>query len=119
MTSVDRQIADIEQSIEQAKGDIAFGDALARLFANRDFKKVVLDGFLREEAVRLVHLLADPNMQSEDKQTAVIGEIKAIGCFRSYLQMIEHKSSMARKSLHYSEEVLAELSQEQGESNVG
>lgn len=118
MTSQNRQIAQIEQSIEEAKGDIANGEALVRLFANRDFKKVVLDGYFREEAIRLVHLLADPNMQDAEKQTAILGEMKAIGTFRGHLQLIEQKAAMARKSLAYSEEALNELTQEQGDSDV-
>lgn len=117
MSSVDQQVAHIEQNIHEAKEAISIGDALARLFANRDFKKIVLDGFFREEAVRLVHLLADPNMQTAEKQKAILEDMRAIGAFREYLRFTETKAAMARKSLAFSEEALSELTQ--GDSNGG
>ena len=111
MSSVDQQVAQVEQSIQQAKEDISLGDALGRLFANRDFKKVVLDGFFKEEAVRLVHLMADPNMQDPTKQESIITQMRSIGSAREYLRTIEHKASMARKSIAFDEDTLAELTQ--------
>lgn len=118
MTSHDRQIAQIEQSIEQSKADLALGNALARLFENRDFKKVVLDGYFKDEAIRLVHLLVDPNMQDAEKQNAILSEMRGIGSLRSYFHLLEHKSAMAIKSIPYSEETLAELTAAEGGENV-
>jgi hypothetical protein len=111
MSSLDSQVAQIEQNIKEAAEQVATGSALARLFVNRDFKKVVLEGYFREESIRLVHLLADPNMQTAEKQTAIVNEMRAVGAFREYLRMVEHKASLASKSIAFDEETLAELTQ--------
>ena len=69
------QIASIEQDITKAKGVIDFSNALVRLKGNRDFKEVVLTGYFETEAIRLVHLKAEPHMQAPDSQLSIVSQI--------------------------------------------
>lgn len=73
------------------------GNALERLFNNRDFKNIVLKGYLEQEAVRLVHLKAAPAMDSPAKQAAVVRDIDAIGAFSGYLNEIARQAELGRK----------------------
>ena len=51
-----QQVQQLEASIERNKADIAQLDALEHLFANKYFQELILNGYLKEEAVRLVML---------------------------------------------------------------
>ena len=39
------QIKQLEMSIDEAKELIALGDSIERLYKNKDFKKVILEGY--------------------------------------------------------------------------
>ena len=49
----------IERDIKEARKHVELGDSLERLLNNRDFKKVIVEGYFEKEAARLVHLKAD------------------------------------------------------------
>lgn len=88
------------------------GRALARLLVNKDFKEVILTGFFEKEAIRLVHLRSDPNMQSVEKQASIIKQMDAISGLKDYLRTQEHLCELAAKQLEADEEFRAELAQE-------
>jgi len=48
---VDQQIEQIELSIEAAKANVEKMEALLRLIDNKDFKKIIDDGYFKDEAV--------------------------------------------------------------------
>ena len=59
------EIQQLEHEIQTSKKSVELGNALERLFNNRDFKNIVLKGYLEQEAVRLVHLKASPEMERD------------------------------------------------------
>lgn len=89
----------IELSIKHAKKSVDLMKSLDKLTRNRDFKMVVLDGFFEKEAIRLVTLKADPNMQDEDSQRAIIAQMDSIGGFRQYLSGVIQMGRMAEKAM--------------------
>jgi hypothetical protein len=99
----------IEQSIRAGKEVMEFGNSLARLRTNKDFKAVILTGYFEQEAIRLVHLKADPSMQSVDMQRSIISQMDAIGALSQYFNTALHKSSLASKSVTYDQETLEEM----------
>jgi hypothetical protein len=103
------QIGAIERDIRLAKDAIELGNTVNRLKSNKDFKEVVMKGFFEQEAVRLVHLKGEPHMQEPDSQRSIISQMDAIASFSQYLNAIFGKARMAAASLANSEEVLAEL----------
>jgi hypothetical protein len=107
------EIEAVEREIAQAKATIEFGKAVERLKTNSEFKKVVLDGYFRDEAVRLVHLKGDPAMQTMEKQDSVIAAIDAIAGFSGFLNTALAMARMAEKALESNEEVLTELQAEE------
>ena len=102
----------IERSIKQARVAVEEGNALERLRNNKDFKKVIIEGYFREEAIRLVHLKADPSMQSVDSQKSIVAQMDAIGSFNQYLNHTLQRGVMASKQIESDEatrdEILAE-----------
>ncbi|MCM2973731.1 hypothetical protein [Larsenimonas suaedae] len=107
-------IQEIELDIEQAKALIEKDDALTRLSQNPDFQKVIQEGYLKGEAVRLVHLKADPNMQQPDMQSDIANQITGIGCLFNYLKVIEMQAQHARFAMDEHQQTLNELMMEEG-----
>lgn len=102
-------IETVELSIEEAQKKIDLMNAVDKLKSNRDFKKVVLQGYFENEAIRLVSLKANPGTQSKEDQEQIIKYIDSIGSFMNYLNMIRHQGKMAESSLEDFERTRDEL----------
>lgn len=102
----------IEQNIKANKETVAFNAALNRLYSNRDFKQVIMDGYLNKEAVRLVHLKAAPAMQTEAHQQSINSQIDAIGNLLQFFNTTRQLADIAARSIAGDEETLAELMNE-------
>lgn len=89
----------IEISIQTAEEHVAKMEALLSLAANKNFTKIVDEGYFKEEASRLVLLRADPSMQKPEDQAAILKSIDAIGAFRQYLAGVIHVGRMMEKGL--------------------
>ena len=61
--------------------------ALERLNLNPDFKTIVIDGFLKEDAARFVQLSVDLELTDEQRKDA-LGTAQASGYFKKYLHYI-------------------------------
>lgn len=96
-------VQQIESNIAQAKEIIGVHEALIRLESNRDFRKVIKEGYLEREAIRLVHLKADPACQSPAIQAAIIGDISAIGGLLQYFRTVAFNASVANKAVEAGE----------------
>jgi hypothetical protein len=105
-------IQEIELSIKEAQKIVDLGAAVQRLASSRDFKKVVMEMYFEKEAVRLVHLKANPAMQDKERQEAIVKEMDAIGSFYQFLRTLEIQAEMARRAIDdgesLREEILAE-----------
>lgn len=99
----------IEDNIKQARQIVEIGEALERLKNSRDFKKVIIEGYFEKEAVRLVHLKSDSNVQSPDMQKSINAQIDAIGAVSQYFGTVLHKASIARKAIASDEETRDEI----------
>lgn len=108
------EIQEIEVSLEHAKAAVSKGEALRRLMNNPDFVAVVREGYFEKEAIRLVMLKGDPNMQDPKTQAEIIKDIDGIGSFRMYLTTVNQLAQVAANSIAADEETLAELLSEEG-----
>lgn len=109
-------IQEIELNIAEAKKFVALGKSVEKLMANRDFKKVISEGYLEQEAIRLVHLKADPNMQDAESQAAIVTQIDAIGSFTAYLNKVMGQARMAEQAIEADEQELDLIRGEEGEA---
>ena len=110
--ATEHDLEQIDLSIDQAKLSIDNLKALNRLSQNKDFKHLFLEGYFKEEASRLVLLKADPQVEEEKHQKAIMLAIDAIGHMRQYCNTIQVVGRMAERALKEDEatreEILAE-----------
>jgi hypothetical protein len=107
------QLAEIEANIAHAKEIVAKGAALERLKNHPDFRKVVVEGYLEREAIRLVHLKGDQHMQKPERQAGIQADIDAIGRFAAYLGSVSQFAAMAAASLEDAEAAREEIAAEE------
>lgn len=107
-----KYIQELDASIASAKETIELGAALERLFSNKDFKKVVLNGYFKDEAVRLVHLRGDSTNQSFEALASLDNKIMAISSFSIYLKNIQKEAELADKTVNLDEQTRNEISLE-------
>lgn len=107
------ELQQVEASIARNKAIIAKGKALERLRNNPDFRQVIGEGYLVNEAVRLVHLKGSAHMQAPAKQLDIQGDIDAVGRFNQYLNSVGQFAAMAADSLTSDEATLEELAAEE------
>lgn len=108
----EQAITEIEITIKEAEKFVALAKALDRLHANSDFKQLITEGFFKEEAIRLVHLKADPNMQKPENQENILKDIDGIGVLRNYFGAVYQRAEWAMNAIKDGEEELEELRQE-------
>ena len=99
----------IELSIDQAKEFLDKSEALRRLERNEDFKKLIIEGYLEKEAVRLVGLLMDSEMQEDLEKDLINKELYGISSMRLYLRNVHLIAAQMKNQVARSEEVLEEL----------
>lgn len=97
------QLAELDRNIEASKVFVELGAALTRLNSNKDFRTVVTSGYFEKEAVRLVHLKAEPAMQTPERQAAIIRDLDSIGAFHQYLMFIETQAARATHAVEQDE----------------
>lgn len=97
--SKDNALAQLDREEKAAKAQKDLGDALLRLQSNRDFKRLVSEGYFRDEAVRLVSLKAHPEMQTPERQSSILLQIDAIGNLQQYFVIIGQQAALAERSL--------------------
>ena len=99
----------IEANIREAKKIVEVGESLERLRSNRDFKKVISEGYFEKEAIRLVHLKADPGMQSPEMQKSIVAQMDAIGSLSMYFNTVFAQASIAKKAIISDEQTRDEI----------
>lgn len=103
------QIAELDRSIADNTEPVELMNALARLEKNPDFKKLIGQGYFRDEAVRLVHLKADLSRQTPESQAAIIRQMDSIGNLADYFNTVRQQGSMAAKTIEDAETDRIEL----------
>ena len=77
------------------------GEKLTRLLKNKDFKELILDGFLHDFALEMSYKYASPVANKEYVNNALIG----ISVFKQYLESIREKSEQAYSQIRNEEEI--------------
>lgn len=106
------QIQALQDNIDNDKEVVKVGEALRRLESNKDFKTLIKTGYLEKEAIRLVHLKADPSMQNPSSQDYIDKQIAAIGFFSVYLNYVTQSAGISKKNIETAEEMIEAIEQE-------
>lgn len=113
MTS--QAIRQLEEQMAAARQQIELGRALSRLMSNKDFRDVIVKGYLEKEAVRLVHKRAEANTQGPFPQEINLRRIDGIGFFNEYLKQVAEAAEIAAHQLVEDEQTRDELIADAGE----
>jgi hypothetical protein len=111
--NTEQQIQQVEVAIEDAKNHVAFGEAMSRLEKNRDFQLVIEQGFLRDEALRLVGLTAEINLAPAQMES-VHASIRGIGEFKAWWRGRKVFAAQMRDTVTEYEGVLDEIRADEG-----
>lgn len=102
------EIDQIEVTLGDLKNVVSRRDAAIRLSRNPDFKKVILEGYVKDEAVRLTALIGEEGFDQEGVQECLRG----VAQLQRYIRRIESEGDIAEKSILDHEEALNDLRQE-------
>ena len=103
----------IEISMEQAKSVIERKQTTLKMIESAAFKEIIEEGYFKEEAARLVGLMADPEFVSEERQEEIRNDMMGISSLRFYIVNLLRMGSQMEQSLAASEEALDELRDEE------
>lgn len=106
------QLQALQDNIASDRKHVELATVLTRLTGNRDFVKIIKEGYFEKEAIRLVHLKADPSMQTPERQASITRDIDSIGSFRAYLDLIIRQGGMASRAIQNAEAEIESLEQE-------
>jgi len=115
MNQIAQDIRNVEISLETAKANIALDDAVSRLYANKDFQAVILQGYFRDEAVRVVSARSNPCVYMEQNagQAKMIEDIiTSVGGLQQYFITTKLLADQSRQAMVADEETHSELMQE-------
>lgn len=110
---LDNQIEEIELSIEEAKKMVAVRDSLYKLMNNRDWRKIIEERYLKDEAVRLTGLVGDNSPRVLEMREEIIISLQGISKFRQFLQDTIRMGDMAENSIIENEEILDDMRNEE------
>ena len=98
------EMSKIELSIEAANEKIHLAKCLNKLMDNPEFQELIVDGYLKKDAVRLVKLKASPNITNNANASAYLeGQLNAIAYLNQHFINIETEAAMAQKALEDAE----------------
>lgn len=99
----------LEQQIESKRHQIEQSNALERLMKNKDFQNIVVEGYFKQEAIRLVSAKGARENQAPNIQADILRDMDGIGSFQRHLALITMKGELAADSLGESEAMLDSL----------
>ena len=71
-------------------------EALERLEKNKDFQLVILNGYMKDEVLRINSLLANPTIKTQGKRPDVMEMLVAISTFGEYMNTIKAMGATAK-----------------------
>ncbi len=100
----------LEETLKLANEGIELGELIEKLHRNPTFKKVILQSYYEEEAVRLVGLLSDANMQQAEQQQLIQNAMRGIGELKSWFNGMCQRATQLTKLKHDTEQELHYIS---------
>ena len=85
--SNNEEILSVENEAEHA---VKMGKALSRLQDNKDFKTLILEGYLKDKALASVSLLAVPQIKASGQRADIMEDLVASSNLAYFLQMVEN-----------------------------
>lgn len=106
-------IDQLEQQLAAEKVSVEMRDMAIKLSGNREFKKLILDGFCGTEAARYVQESGDPALTAEQRQDA-LNIAQASGHLKRYLSVVVLMGNMSARNVADLNVTLNEARAEEG-----
>ena len=87
----------LEQNLVYVNEQLELVALVEKLQRNPTFKKVIVQGYFKDEAVRQVSLLSDPAMQDPDRQLLITNAMRGIGELQSWLDSFRMREEQLKK----------------------
>jgi hypothetical protein len=100
-------IAGLEQQLSSAKALVKRRDAALKLYENRDFKALIVDGFMCDEAARYVQASGDPAL-GESERADALAMAQASGHLKRFLSVVVVMGNTAARDVKGLEEAIDE-----------
>lgn len=101
----------LEHQIENVKAVVAQRDLMVKLSANREFRKLIIEGFCRDEAARFVHLSTEPGLSEQDRADS-LASAQAAGHLKRWINALITMGNRAEQDLFEMNETLEEMRHE-------
>jgi glutaredoxin 2 len=98
---IDNRIAELNDAIKR-------GDALERLMKNEDFKLVILDGYLDEEATRIFDNLVRVPAIRKESNDIMMDKLNSIRHMKEYIGTPTYPGTVLSAAMHAPEQIEAE-----------
>ena len=108
--STEEELNQLEANIAEAKHFIDIKKSVERLFRNRDFKKVILEYYFKEEAARLV--MAKSSNLNEEQKKLIDCMIYGIGALSNFFDSVHQRGIQAEQAHQEDEDAKPEILQE-------
>lgn len=103
-----RNVQNLEEELKNHETDIKRRDDLYRLFSNKEFKKIVLEFYMKEFALTQVSNLNDKHIQEE----SIVTNLKGVASLQTFFNTIIAKGNVAENNINDVKETLAEYRSE-------
>ena len=108
--STEEELNQLDANIAEAKHYIDIKKSVERLFKNRDFKKVILEYYFKEEAARLV--MAKSSNLNEEQKKLIDCMIYGIGALSNFFDSVHQRGMQAEEALREDEDARTAILQE-------
>ena len=106
---IEQQLAEIDAEVQRVEGILEDAAAINRLNENEDFKRIVVDGYLDDEAKRLFNALIDPTFLKRDNLQNMMDKIGSIRDFKQYISVKMLNAAEAENTLQELKKIRAEV----------
>ena len=108
--STEEELNQLDASMAEAKHFIEIKKSVEKLFRNREFKKVILEYYFKEEAARLV--MAKSSNLNEEQKKLIDCMIYGIGALSNFFDSVHQRGIQAEQALQEDEDAKTEILQE-------
>ena len=108
--STEEELNQLDANIAEAKHFIEIKKSVEKLFRNREFKKVILEYYFKEEAARLV--MAKSSNLNEEQKKLIDCMIYGIGALSNFFDSVHQRGIQAEQALQDDEDAKTEILQE-------
>lgn len=100
-------LADLRKQEQNDLDKVDLGEAVERLYKNKDFERIILEMYFKSEPTSLVRQIASDSFSEKGKEQSM-KELMSIGMLQNYLNELISQGLRAKETLGETREVISE-----------